>query len=200
VTNQFTWLLYIWSFNIFIFVNSIIVIPYYSCITYIERLLLYINLGSKINWIELNWICLSPYLYSFYVLLSVLSLPSCLSPSLFVLFTILYYVCLSFSPIYVFLSDSYPLPFCLSVSLSLYLFAFFLSLFLFFSNFSVSLNLSFSVCLSVSPSLSFYLCISQSACLYILDSYIRLAKVCKVLPARGHSWRVCMRVYLMKMV
>jgi len=30
------------------------VIPYYSCITYIERLLLYMHLGSKINWIELS--------------------------------------------------------------------------------------------------------------------------------------------------
>ncbi len=52
VTNQFTWLLYIWSFNIFIFVTSIIVIPYYISITYIERLLLYMHLGSKINWID----------------------------------------------------------------------------------------------------------------------------------------------------
>jgi hypothetical protein len=55
LNNLWLWLLYIWSFNIFIFVNSIIVIPYYSCITYNERLLLYMHLGSKINWIELNW-------------------------------------------------------------------------------------------------------------------------------------------------
>ncbi len=38
----------------FYFVTSIMVIPHYSCITYIERLLLYMHLGSKINWIELN--------------------------------------------------------------------------------------------------------------------------------------------------
>ncbi len=51
---QLSFCILVISFNIFIFVNSIIVIPYYSCITYIERLLLYMHLGSKINWIELS--------------------------------------------------------------------------------------------------------------------------------------------------
>jgi len=36
-------------FAYFYFVTIIMVIPYYSCITHIERLLLYMHYGSKIN-------------------------------------------------------------------------------------------------------------------------------------------------------